>query len=724
MPQVLIVSNRLPVSVTKVDGKLNFSATIGGLAAGLASYLEDSGNQWIGWPGIASDKLTDSDREVIVAELRKRNYIPVFLSQQEIDDFYSGFSNSVLWPTLHSIKLKLPDENTAKQWWRSYQQVNKRYAEEITNHTANAGTVWVHDYQLMLLPELLKDYLLNSQIGYFLHTPFPLHKVFQKLQHGKALMKGMLGADLIGLQTERDASQFIDAVEHYGFGTVEDGILQFHGRGVQITNFPISIDYDKFVSAQELPEVKQAAREFRKKYRGLKIIAGVDRLDYTKGFVERLEAYRQFLERNPKQHGKVIFALVGAPSRGDIAAYKRLSERVAALVNEINATYGRHNWQPVDYNNKGLPFESVSALFQIADVGFVTPLRDGMNLVAKEFIASKKRSGVLILSTTAGAAAELHDALLVDVKHAESMVIALEKSLSMHKTDVIRRFKGLRKQIAGHTIHDWSKEFMKALQDPLPIPTRLLGVGANKRIKKAYDAAQRRALFLDYDGTLAEIVNRPEDAKPKNERLVLLKQLANDPKNDVVIISGRDRQTLDDWLGTNFTFAAEHGAFRRAKGKTKWDDMLSDGTAWKQTLKPILAKYAAETTGAHVEEKSTTLVWHYRESPAFTSQKNLVILKKTLKPLLKTFGLGAYDGKKVLEIKPKSMHKGAAVKDMLKAADYDFILVAGDDYTDEHMFKVLPDWAVSIKVGSGATDAKYRTKNVPSFVNFLRSLVS
>jgi trehalose 6-phosphate synthase/phosphatase len=722
MPQVLIVSNRLPVSVAKVNGKLNFSASVGGVATGLASYLEDSANQWIGWPGIANDDLTDDDREIIIAELQKRSCIPVFLSQQEIDDFYSGFSNSILWPALHSMKLKLPDESLVKQWWRSYKQVNKLFAEEITNHAANAGTVWVHDYHFMLLPELLKSYLPNSQIGYFLHTPYPPFKVFKKLLHGKTLMKGVLGSDLIGLQTEQDASQFADAAERYEFGTVEDGILQFRHHAVQITNFPISIDYEKFVSARELPAVQQAAREFRKKYRGLKIITGVDRLDITKGFIERLEAYREFLERNPRQRGKVIFALVGAPSRGDIAAYKRLSERVSALVNEINTTYGRRNWQPVDYNNKGLPFESVSALFQIADVGFVTPLRDGMNLVAKEFIASKKQSGVLILSTTAGAAAELQDAVLVDVNKPESMVAALEKSLSMHKTDIVRRFKGMRKQIAGHTIHDWSMEFIEALQRPLPIPTRLLGVRAHKRIKTAYDTANKRALFIDYDGVMAELVDYPEDAMPTLQRLGLLKQLADDPKNDVIIVSGRDRKTLNDWLGNDFTLAAEHGAFRRAKGETEWESKLTETPVWKRALKPILAQYAAMTPGANVEEKDTALVWHYRQSPAYTSQKNLVLLKKVLKPLLKDYGLRAYDGRKILEVKPRNIHKGTVAKDFLRADDYDFILAAGDDYTDEHMFKALPDWAVTVKVGSGLTDAKYRTKDVTSFVKFLRTL--
>ncbi|MDB5168728.1 MAG: hypothetical protein JWO41_84 [Candidatus Saccharibacteria bacterium] len=722
MPQVLIVSNRLPVSVTKESGKLSFSASLGGVATGLASYLEDGNNLWLGWPGIANDILDDAERAEITAELAKRNCIPVFLSQQEVDDFYSGFSNSILWPTLHSMKVKAPAEAVRKQWWRTYQQVNKRFAEEITNNAANAGTVWVHDYHFMLLPELLKDYLPNNQIGYFLHTPFPPHKTFKKLLHGKQLLKGILGADVIGLQTKLDAAQFSEAVEHYGFGTVEDGILQLSHRMVQITDFPISIDYEKFASAHELPAVQQAVREFRKKYKGLKIITGVDRLDITKGFVERLEAYREFLRRNPRQRGKVVFALVGAPSRGDLAAYKQLSQKVSKLVEEINQTYGKRNWAPVDYNDKGLPFESVAGLFQIADVAFVTPLRDGMNLVAKEFIASKKRSGVLILSSTAGAAAELSDALLVDANKQESLVAALEKSLSMRKTDIVRRFKGMRKQISGHTIHDWSKEFMKALNQPLPMPTRLLGVNAHKKIVTAYQTAERRALFLDYDGVIGELVARPEMAKPTKARLGLLRRLSADPKNDVFIVSGRDLQTLDEWFGNDFSFGAEHGAFRRAKGKTKWEHRLGDATTWKRALKPLLAQYASQTPSAHVEEKSTALVWHYRESPPYSAQKNLVLLKKVLKPLLKDFGLKAYDGKKILEIKPKDMNKGTVIKDALKAKDYDFILTAGDDYTDEAMFNAVPDWAISVKVGSGITDARYRTPNPSTFVAFLEKL--
>jgi trehalose 6-phosphate synthase/phosphatase len=720
MAQVLIVSNRLPVTVKKVDGALTYETSMGGLSSGLSGYVTGRSNVWIGWPGIASDDLTDIEKRAITKHLARQHCTPIFLTQKQIDEFYSGYCNGLLWPILHGLKPG-PDKHH-ERWWRAYRDINKMYATAIIAAANHDATIWVHDYQLMLVPEHIKRDLPHNHIGFFLHTTFPPFKGLQKLPEAKRLVGSLLQADLVGLQTPVNVEHFTESVEGFELGTVANGLLIMRGRSVQITDFPIGIDFEKFDKAYQLPDVKRAVRRMRSKYGSLKIIAGVDRLDITKGFVERLQAYQEFLRRHPKQQKKVVFVLVGAPSRSDVPAYQKLARSVDKMVNEINTQFGTKSWQPVDYI-KGMPFHEVTALFQIADVGFVTPRIDGMNLVAKEFIASNRKKGVLILSQHAGAAEELTDALLVNLDQPETLVAALEQALAMRKIDITGRFDAMNEIVANHTIHGWAKDFMGALKKPIPLPVRPLTAAVSRKLILEYHRSNRRAFFLDYDGTLAELVPRPEDAKPTPEVLLTLKKLASSAKNDVFVISGRSRHDLGAWLGdTGVGLVAEHGAFIRLPGKQQWQHTATTDTSWKKPVLSVLNFYAHETPGAHVEEKSTALVWHYRESPAFQSTKNMVLLKKELKPLLQQFGLRAHDGKKVVEIKHKDTHKGAAIKQFLTEQRYDFILTAGDDYTDENMFKAVPDWAYSLKVGSGGTDARFRIKSVAAMVGMLNKL--
>ncbi|MDB5184829.1 MAG: hypothetical protein JWN38_637 [Candidatus Saccharibacteria bacterium] len=725
MSQVIIVSNRLPVTVSLKGGKLKFESSAGGMSGGLSSIVKSSHNKWIGWPGMPCDELTQKHREQIIKELAKRHCVPVFLTKQQVDDFYSGYSNSLLWPLIHNLPRTEPGPRIHARWWKTYRQVNELFAAETMPYTSSTSTIWVHDYQLMLVPELLRNELPNNHIGFFLHTPFPNYRTFNKIGEAKRLVGGVLGADLVGFHTPSYVEHFTENVEKFNFGHAEGDQLVLGERTIRMTKFPIGIDYNKFTSSRKLPAVKEAAKVFKTKYKGKKVIAGVDRLDITKGFVERLVAYRDFLERNPKQRGKVIFALVGAPSRGDVVAYQRLGKRVNKLVAEINEAFGNKRWQPVDYMNETIPFEQVSGLFQVADVAFIAPVRDGMNLVAKEYIASRRKNGILILSQTAGAAEELQDALLVDLKKPETLVAALEQALTMRKREIRRRFLRMQDRVATQTISKWSKDFMGTLRKPpVPVPAIPLRSPLVKRLLTAYDRAPERVLFLDYDGTLAELATRPEDAKPTPEVKRILKKLAKDPNTDVFVVSGRSRNDLDNWLGgTGVGFIAEHGAFQRSPGRQRWQtsEALAD-TSWKALIRPAMEKYARLTPGAHVEEKSAGLVWHYRESPAYTAKKNLVVLRSALKPILEQYGLRAHAGKKILEVKPKNINKGAAVKAALQQTDYRFVLTAGDDYTDESMFRAVPRGAYSIKVGSGTTKARYRTKDVASMVRLLGKL--
>lgn len=721
--QVIIVSNRLPVSVKKVDGNLVFSPSVGGLATGLSSYVSGKNNTWIGWPGIASDELTKKDRAEIITELAKHHCSPVFLTQKQIDNFYNGYSNTVLWPLFHELRAQDRPGERRERWYRTYREVNRLFAETVEVAAQDGAYVWVHDYQLLLVPSMLRDMDIAATLGFFLHIPFPRLQKFMALPDARKIIKGMLGADLIGFHTVEYGQNFLQAAEQSGYESRAHSV-RLQERAVRVANFPMGIDYDKYASSGRSNVVKRATKQYQQQYKGKKVIVAVDRLDPSKGLLERLDAYGEFLERYPQQRRKVVFAMVASPSRTDIPAYKRLARRMEATVSEINATYGDDEWTPIDYINYTLPFEHVTALFQVADVAFIAPLRDGMNLAAKEFVASTHKNSVLILSETAGASQELHDALIVDPRRPETVVAALYDSLTMKRPELRGRLRRMKQHLKVHTVHAWAKDFVGTLNKPLAMPQSPVGVNRlePETVTKDYAAAKKRLLLLDYDGTLVPFHDNPAKVKPSKALLKTLDSLTRDPSTDVVIVSGRSIGDLMERFGKlPVNLIAEHGASSRRAGQSSWRTQGNASAKWQNALVPILERYAALTPSAHVEVKAYSLVWHYRSSPPYYAHKYLTIIKRTLRHFLKENGLVIQKGNKVLEIKDPTITKGTAVRPWLNER-YDFVLVAGDDMTDEDMFKEVPDASYSVKVGRGPTAARYRVTSCEDIQALLAAL--
>jgi trehalose 6-phosphate synthase/phosphatase len=722
MALTIIVSNRLPVSVKKVNGKLEYAASDGGLATGLASYTKGRKSIWIGWPGIASDDLTEKDKKQITAELKNRGLMPVFMTKKQVDGFYSGYSNSVLWPLFHDLPLDIAD---ADKYWKAYREVNEMYANTVATAAKPNSLIWVHDYQLLLLPELLRWTIDKSNtIGFFSHIPFPSHKNLEKLPQAKLILRGILGASLVGFHTAKYGKAFMDCCNKFGVGVAENNQIIMGTRTVKIADFPIGIDYDKFSRATRTWKVRRELLRLRNKYRKYRIILTVDRLDPSKGFVERLRAYDEFLKINPQLHGKVKMVMLTIPSRLDVMAYKILKDRIDELVTSINSNYGTVRWQPIDFMYKSVPFEELSALYQIADVAFVVPVRDGMNLVAKEYIASKqKRDGVLVLSQTAGAAQELTDAVLVNPKRRNSIVAGLTQALNMTHAPITSRLKSMQKTLAANTINTWANGFMNSMERTnkvAPHYTKTLNSHRQQLLLESYMAAQKRLILLDYDGTLVEFNIEPDKTPLQNDIRSYLKIIGDDLINKLVMVSGRPVFELERYIaGINADAAAEHGAFIRENNV--WRTAIAAKPSWKTHILPFLERYAAKTPGARVEEKDYALVWHYRKSPPYQAQKYLTILRRVLRPELSMYGLKAYDGSKVLEIKPPSVNKGTAVRNWLTNKD-DFILIIGDDYTDEDMFKAAPKNSYTIKLGLGITAANYRVKDTNAVRDLLKML--
>jgi trehalose 6-phosphate synthase/phosphatase len=726
---VIIVSNRLPVSVKKSGDKLKFYPSVGGLATGLASYVTDKHNRWIGWPGIASDDLTNAQKEEIVAELAQHNCYPVFLSQKQLDNYYSGYSNSVLWPLFHDLPLN-SEATQNENFWRAYRSVNAAFADVVMSLSRPHTTIWVHDYQLLLLPALIRAQRPKDYIGFFLHIPFPSAKAFSSLPNSKALLSGMLGSNLVGFHTESYVKDFLESCQQQNIGIVSSEQVIFGDRTVRVADFPMGIDYDKFSSTSGLKSVKRDVAKLRRKYKDRKIILTVDRLEPSKGLLERLHAYEQFLAQNLDQHSKVVMVMIVVPSRTEIEAYQQLKDDIDKLVKDINQTYGVKGWRPVDYLYKALPFEDLAPYYQAADIAFITPLRDGMNLVAKEFIASKpKRDGVLILSETAGAAQELTDAILVNPNEPSSLTDALTSALTMTPRELKNRLKHMQDQISTKNVHHWARSFMKTLEKPIPLSdslgvkiTRSLNDTRQAELINKFNTSKHRLILLDYDGVLSPFVTNPQKAAPTKQLLSTLWRLAQKPHTEIVIVSGRSREDLETWFASlPVSLVAEHGALIRRKHHKLWHETTGVDSHWKRLIMPALNKYALKTPGATVEEKAYSLVWHYRGANEYYAQKHIVVLKRGLRPLMRSLGLSLQHGNKIIEIRPSDVSKGHAVQAWLEQ-NPEFILVIGDDKTDEDMFDSLPPEADSIKVGRGRTAARWRLKSVNQVHQLLKHL--
>ena len=724
MAELIIVSNRLPVSVRKTDTGAEVYPSSGGLATGLSGYTKRRGTKWIGWPGLASDELTDKDREQIAEKLKKYRCYPVFLTQKQIDAYYNGYSNSVLWPLFHNLPVRTGD---SERNWQAYQAVNRLFAETVLDLSEPGNTLWVHDYQLLLLPQMLRTEWPGSNIGFFLHIPFPAPDILTANKHAVGLLGGMLGADLVGFHTGFYTKNFLKSCRQLELGEVSGDQAVLPGRVVRAAEFPMGIDYFKFARAARQREVRAERRKLERQYRGQKLIVTVDRLDPAKGLTERLEAYEKLLAGSRRLRESMTMLMLVIPSREGIAEYQQLKRRIEALVASINNKFGTERWQPVEYLYQTVPFERLSAMYQRADVAFIAPLRDGMNLVAKEYLASQqRRRGVLILSKTAGAAAELTKAIQVDPAKPGTLISGLRQALTLPAAELQERTGAMRRHLRRFTVQRWADSFMDELRrtpdSVQPQRTRNVEGVRQQKLIGAYRKARRRLLLLDYDGVLHSFERRPEAARPSREVTALLRRLGRTPGTDVVIVSGRSKTDLDAWFGKlPIALAAEHGALFRRNGGRNWHKTSSSDLSWRRLIAAMFQHYAEETPGALVEQKEWAVAWHYRAAAPYQAQKHLVAIRRLLRPLAKEYGLQIVEGNKVLEVRPADVHKGRVAQEWLMH-NYDFVLAMGDDTTDEDMFAALPPGGFTVKIGRGATLARFRLPNVAAGLDLLRAL--
>jgi trehalose 6-phosphate synthase/phosphatase len=726
MPRVLIVANRLPITVRPTETGVEVQKSSGGLATGLLRPHEQSGGLWIGWSG-APDQLSQQQQSQFDEQLSALRLVAVPLTADQISRYYEGYSNGVLWPLFHYLLDQIP---LHVRDWEPYVEVNERFADIVAQHYQSGDLIWVHDYQLLLVPGLLRQRLPEARIGFFLHIPFPSEELFRTLPERDRLLRGLLGADLVGFHTPTYLRHFAASLTQILGLTVEIDRVQLPDREVRLGVFPMGIDSETFTALAEDPAVQAESRALRGDG-SVKLLVGVDRLDYTKGIPRRLLSYERMLQTHPDLRERVRLVQVAVPSRTGVEAYQEFRSLVDGLVGRINGDFATPNWVPVHYIFRGLSERELVALYRAADVMLVTPLRDGMNLVAKEFVAARTDGdGVLVLSEFAGASWELPEAIQVNPYDVEGTAESCYRALMMPPSERRTRLEPLRARVETYDVHRWAATFLEQLESitrPQPSSRRAPANAhaARQALQSRLRDSEDLLALLDYDGTLVPYTATPELARPDPVLIELLGDLASRPRTEVHVVSGRARETLERWLGSlPIALHAEHGFWSRRLGSSEWVATGEVGGTWREPALAILREVTARTPGSLIEVKAVALAWHYRMADREAGARRANELRLHLTQLLSNQPVEILAGHKVIEIRPHGIHKGRIVPPLPpERLAVTTVLAIGDDRTDEDLFDALPPEAITIRVGPGPTQARFRVDGVPAVRALLHTLV-
>lgn len=734
MSRFLIISNRLPVQINLSDDNIDVTPSVGGLATGMLSVSKSFNSLWIGWSGIDKETLSSKSKKMVDQALHRENCVDVHLTQEEVELYYEGFSNKTIWPLFHYFNQFVHFE---EEQWEAYKKVNQKFADVIAENMEGVDRIWVHDYHLLLLPQMIKERFPDVTIGFFLHIPFPSYELFRILPWRLEIIKGMLGADLLGFHTFDYERHFMSAVRRLLGYDININEINLPRRVVKVDNFPMGIDYDKFHDAaqesqkrsvREKSEVRKELERYYLLYPETRFIISIDRLDYTKGLINRLEAFEYFLQEYPEYREKVTLVLLAVPSRIGVEQYQQMKSEVDEMVGRINGEFSSINRTPIWYFYRAMPFENLVDLYNYCEIALITPIRDGMNLVAKEFIASKTDGrGVLILSEMAGASKEMSEALIINPNDKAQIAEAIKKAIEMPLDEQIERNTILQKRLKRYNIEKWATDFLNALDkvrqnEQKFLARKLTDTNLNK-ILDELKSSNNRVFFLDYDGTLTGFVDNPKHAKPDAELFELLDGLAANPNNRVVLISGRDKMTFEKWFGSKpYTLIVEHGVWIRSAG-SDWEMIEQLDDSWKESIRSSLEFYVDRTPGSFVEEKNYSLVWHYRKTDPELGLNRAIELKDELTSLVANLNLEILEGNKVIEIKNRGINKGRAAQKLLQQTPADKILAIGDDWTDEFLFSAIPSEAITIKVGMGNTLAGFKVENHEEVRDLVRRLL-
>ena len=721
--RIIIVAYRLPFKLIRKKDKYYAVQNSGGLVSAILSLSEK----------IKSDKKTSSKIIWVGTgdlQLGKENLhpnfelFPVEIPRRLNEKYYGGFCNDTIWPLFHYFPSRTVYDNT---YFDAYLTANNLFFRKVRDLIQPGDLVWIHDYQLFLLPGLLREAFPQADIGFFLHIPFPSFEMFRLLPRKwrEIILKGMTGADVIGFHTSDYTQHFIKSVKRILGYKVDKNFISVADRLCKADSFPIGIDFDKFHDAS----FSQGTELYKKKIRSFlsdnKLIFSVDRLDYSKGLLNRLRAFERFLEKYPEWHFKVVFNMVVIPSRDNIEEYRKIKKEIEATVGLINGKYSTLGWNPLIYQYKSIPFSELIAIYNLSDVGFITPIRDGMNLVAKEYIACQNTHyGMLVLSEMAGASAELNEAIIINPTDTEETSDALNKALIMPEDEKEKRISRMQERLSRYNVFTWTTDFFNQIdevkKEKCKMQVKYLDNTILKSIYLKYMDTHYRLFLIDYDKTLNLIAEMPElDTFDENIEKIL-NNIATDSHNTIVIISGRSRDFIyKHFRNLNAILVAEHGYFIKYPCD-EWITNIEINLFWKEKILPVLSDYVDRCNGSWIENKYASLVWHYGNADEEIALLRINELKDDLTEIMRNEPkLHVVEGDKLLEIKSILYDKGTVATQIIDKKNYDFIFAIGDDSTDKDLFKVIPESGFTIKIGSEPSNAKFNLRDQSKIVEVL-----
>lgn len=718
--RLIIVANRLPVSIRYDQGTPICERSPGGLVSGLATWLERLKKQrteieetiWIGWPGSA---IPEKDRADLAIELRNQGSHPVYLSVEIMEQFYLGFCNVTLWPLFHYF---LVYAQFFEEHWTEYVRVNRLFADAVLEIARPDDLIWVQDYHLMLAPQMIRERIPDASIGFFLHIPWPSYEVFRLLptQWRRGILEGLLSADLIGFHTPEYRQYFLQSAMRIMGYEHTMGRIAMPNRLALAETFPMGIEFDTWQTLARSAETVKERAELERHFKGTKLILSIDRLDYSKGIKTRLKAFARFLEKYPEWHGRVTFIVIVIPSRVGVEKYDEMKREIDREVGKVNGRFSQLHWTPIQYQFRSVPPHQLSALYRASSLAVVTPLRDGMNLIAKEYVASRiELDGVLLLSELAGSARELTEAILVNPHDIDEVAEGIQLALKMPIEDQMIRMSAMQSRLQRYDVNAWADDFMNSLsqikQEQQRLYARALQPRDREQMIDSFQNAESRLLLLDYDGTLMPHFDHPQSAQPTDDILYLLEALCADERNQVVMISGRDKETMAAWFEPlPINLIAEHGIWIRSTD-LGWRTLKPATNQWKPQILQLLQATADRLPGAFIEEKEYSVAWHYRRSDPELAAIRAAELRDTLVNLTANIDLQVLAGKKVIEVRVSGINKGTAALDWMSHSRAEFVLAIGDDWTDEDLFAVLPESAYSIRVGMVQSRARFNVRS-------------
>lgn len=761
----VVVANRLPVDRTiDDDGEATWRRSPGGLVSALAPVMSSHAGAWVGWHGASDEELEPFDHDVF-------HLVPVGLSEEEVRRYYEGFSNATIWPLYHDV---IAPPEFHRTWWDTYRAVNRRFAVAAARSASHNATVWVQDYQLQLVPAMLRHLRPDLTIGFFDHIPFPPLEIFAQLPWRKQVLTGLLGADLLGFQRPGDASNFrrccdkILGVQFDGERTEVTQTPQEHNEEevnerfrraytnampnvtsrrrahqerlnrdlptwiTRATSYPISIDVEAVTEMASRPSTKRRARQIREELGNPETVyLGVDRLDYTKGIRHRLKAYGELLNDGDLTVESSAMIQVASPSRERVASYIELREQIEGMVGRLNGQFDTMSHTAIRYLHHGYPFDEMIALYLATDVMVVSSLRDGMNLVAKEYVVSHlDHTGALVLSEFTGAAEQLPDAIQINPHDIDGFKEALLYAKNMTIEEQQDRMKGMREQIFAHDVEDWSTRFLEDLSrtrednlGPEPTTDEIPAVSTLDRGHGPFptpaveDELQRVAsadnllVAMDFDGTLAPFTTDPEEARALPLSKTALESLAELPGTSVALISGRPLSFLRDVADPEhkMLLSGSHGGEFDFSAAGEESPTLQLTDAQKKALEDATAaveELVRKHPGSEIEHKPAGVGFHTRtmddDVAAQTAEADAVQALKRIS------GVKLTPGQYVVECAVLEVNKGDAMKIFRDFTEADTTIFAGDDLTDEHALNALGAEDLGIKVGRAESIARVR----------------